>query len=87
MVDFSVIEKKDINVGARVNKELVELLKEADIPISLVLKSALIFFFTLDDNEKVRFIEKYDINKISGELKYAKLTWDSMKEKYGGQNQ
>ncbi len=83
MINFNVIEKKDKNVGARVNQHLIGLLKEADIPISEVFKSALIYFFTLDDDEKIRFIENNDINNISSELKYPKLTWGAMKKKYG----
>lgn len=78
------IEPKDINVGARVNKHLVDLLKEGDIPISEVFKSALVFFLTLPDSEKVEFIAKYNIlNLTSGDIKYPELLWTELKRKYG----
>lgn len=36
-----------VSVGARVNRHLVNLLKETGIPISSVIESSLVYFFTL----------------------------------------
>ncbi len=82
MPKINEIDRDEINIGARVNKHLVDLLKEADIPISEVVKSSLVHFLTLPDHEKVLFIQS---NTITSEkqVMYPTKLWDTLKQLYG----
>jgi predicted ATP-dependent Lon-type protease len=80
------LEKEKVSVGARVNKHLVQLLKEANIPISTVLENLLVSFFCMTDEEKVKLInnnnpDSTDINQ----LKHPHYVWGELQRKYGGE--
>lgn len=82
MPKINEVDKEEINIGARANKHLVDLLKEADIPVSEVIKSSLVHFLTLPDQEKVLFIQNNDINSEK-QVMYPTKLWCALKQLYG----
>ena len=67
------------SVGARVNRHLVDLLREGDIPISSLIESSFIHFLLLPDEEKVKFIHKYDADKVNVEdIVFPKKQWGEL---------
>lgn len=72
-------------VSARVNKKLVELYKESDIPLGLVVESALVFFMKLDEKGKIKFLSDNLTEKVGfSELKPPKKKWNSILRSYVG---
>lgn len=61
------VEQEKNHVGARVNKHLSDLLKEAQIPISDVIESMLGYFWTLSEADKIRIIEEYNPENLNVE--------------------
>jgi len=79
------IETETTHVGARINKHLVQLLKEAEIPISDVIESSLIYFLSLSDQEKVDVVNRFNLESATIErIQFPKFMWSSMKEQRGG---
>ena len=50
--------KDKTTVSARVNSYVVDMYKESEIPISMVIESGLVHFMKLDDEEKIKFISQ-----------------------------
>lgn len=70
-------------VSARVNSAVVEMYKESDIPISLVIESSLINFMKLEDDEKIKFLsENISDNVKKEDLKKPKDDWKKLLSKY-----
>jgi len=82
MPKINELDKSEVNIGARVNKHLVDLLKEADIPVSEVIKSSIVHFLTLSDQEKVLFIHNNNINSDK-QVMYPTKLWCVLKQLYG----
>ena len=85
MSKITDIETEKNHVGARINKHLVQLLKEAEIPVSDVIESSLIYFLTLSDADKVKFIDNYNLQSARVEdINFPKAMWSDLKEQHGG---
>lgn len=85
MPKITDIETEKTHVGARINKHLVQLLKEAEIPVSDVIESSLIYFLTLSDADKVKFIDNYNLQSARVEdINFPKAMWSDLKEQHGG---
>lgn len=74
--------KDKTTVSARVNSYVVDMYKESEIPISMVIESGLVHFMKLDDEEKIKFISQNLIDNVKvKELKKPKNSWKNMLEK------
>jgi len=74
--------KDKTTVSARVNSYVVDMYKESEIPISMVIESGLVHFMKLDDEEKIKFISQNLIDNVKvKELKKPKNLWKNMLEK------
>ncbi|MCX7970568.1 MAG: hypothetical protein N3A57_03290 [Negativicutes bacterium] len=53
MAELGEFEKDEDNTDARVNRHLVALAKEGEIPVSDIVRSGMGYFFSLTDQEKI----------------------------------
>ena len=84
-------EKKFINdmssekatVSARINKFVYEQYKENEIPVSLVIETSLVHFLKLNDEEKIKFINENNVEKVSAsELHQMYISWTELLKEY-----
>lgn len=70
-------------VSARVNKQVYNMYKEKDIPLSLVIESGLIYFMTLNNNDKIRFISQNMPEKVRmDKINVPNVKWESLLKDY-----
>lgn len=79
---FRELSKEDSNIGIRGNKLLISTLKNADIPISDVLKAGLHYFFSISDNDKVRYISDYSSSLIDKNIFFPEAAWPTLQKKF-----
>jgi hypothetical protein len=73
------LEKGTTLISARVNTHLITLLKEGEIPVSMIVEKMLGFFLTLPDDEKIKLVSRYDPKNIETKnIKYPKKVWSAL---------
>lgn len=74
--------KDKTTVSARVNSYVVDMYKESEIPISMVIESGLIYFMKLDDEDKIKFLSQNLTDNVKvTELKKPEKPWkESLRE-------
>jgi hypothetical protein len=77
------LEKGTTLISARVNTHLISLLKEGEIPVSMIVEKMLTYFFTLPDEDKIKYVNLYDSKNIEIEnIKYPKKVWSALEQPY-----
>jgi len=77
------ISKEKSSVSARVNKHIVDIYKEKEIPLSLVIETSLVNFLRLTDKEKMKFLsENIPENVYVEDLKIPKVKWEELLKGY-----
>ncbi len=75
--------KDKTSVSARVNSLIIDMYKESEIPISLVIESSLINFLKLEDDDKIKFLSENLPEKVEvSELKKTNDEWKTFLNKY-----
>lgn len=71
------------SVSARVNKQIYEIYKESEIPISLIIETSLIHFLKLSDEERITFISENLADNVKFEdIKIPKMKWSNLLAEY-----
>lgn len=77
------ISKEKSSVSARVNKHVVDIYKDKEIPISLVIETSLVNFLRLTDKEKMKFLSENIPEKVYvDDLKIPKVKWEDLLRGY-----
>lgn len=77
------ISKEKSSVSARVNKYIVDIYKDKEIPISFVIEASLINFLKLTDKEKIKFLSENIPEKVKvSDLKTPKMKWADLLKSY-----
>lgn len=75
--------KEKSSVGARVNKQIVDIYKAKEIPVSLVIEASMIHFLKLSDEEKITFLsDNLPENTNADEFEVPSKKWGDILEDY-----